>query len=185
MLNVGINGFGRIGRLVFRNAVGRENFKITAINDLVDSATLAHMLKYDSNYGQMEGEIKAGQDHLLINGEMVKVFSEKDPAKIPWKESGVDLVIESTGRFRKRETASLHMQAGAQRVVITAPGEADVVIVMGVNEHLYDPSKHFLVSNASCTTNALAPVVKVLHDHFTVKKGLMNTTHAYTNDQAL
>ncbi len=185
MLNVGINGFGRIGRLVLRNAVGQENFKITAINDLVDSATLAHMLKHDSNYGKMEGEVKAGQDHLLINGEMVKVFSEKDPAKIPWKECGVDLVIESTGRFRKRETASLHLQAGAKRVIITAPGEADVVIVLGVNEHLYDASKHFLISNASCTTNALAPVVKVLHDHFTVKKGLMNTTHAYTNDQAL
>jgi len=185
LLNVGINGFGRIGRLVLRGAVGHESFKITAINDLVDSATLAHLLKYDTNYGIMKEEVKANRDHLLVNEDTVLVFSEKDPAKIPWKECEVDLVIESTGRFRKRDEASLHMQGGARRVIITAPGEADVVIVLGVNENLYDPSKHYLVSNASCTTNALAPVVKVLHDNFTVKKGLMNTTHAYTNDQAL
>ena len=185
MLNVGINGFGRIGRLVLRGALGQDSFKITAINDLVDSATLAHMLIYDTNYGKLDGEVKAGQDYLRINGDTVKVFSERDPAKIPWRECGVDLVVESTGRFRKRDTASLHMQGGARRVLITAPGEADAVIVLGVNDGLYDPAKHFLISNASCTTNALAPVVKVLHDNFTVKKGLMNTTHAYTNDQAL
>jgi len=185
MLNIGINGFGRIGRLVMRGALGQKSFKVTAANDLVDSATLAHLLKYDTNYGVMDKEVKAGRDHLLVNGETVKVFSEKDPAKIPWKECGVDLVIESTGRFRKRDSAMLHMRGGARRVIITAPGEADVVIVLGVNENLYDPAKHYLISNASCTTNALAPVVKVLHDNFTVRKGLMNTTHAYTNDQVL
>lgn len=185
MLNVGINGFGRIGRLVMRGSLGQNSFRIAAINDLVDSATLAHMLKYDSNYGIFDGEIKAGPGSLLINGETVKVFSERDPTQIPWSECGVDLVIESTGHFRKRDTASAHMQGGARRVIITAPGEADVVIVLGVNDHLYDKEKHFLISNASCTTNALAPVVKVLHDNFTVKKALMNTTHAYTNDQAL
>lgn len=185
MLNIGINGFGRIGRLVMRGALGQKSFKVTAANDLVDSATLAHLLKYDTNYGVMDKEVKAGRDHLLIDGDTVKVFSEKDPAKIPWKECGVDLVVESTGRFRKRDSAMLHMRGGASRVIITAPGEADVVIVLGVNENLYDPAKHYLISNASCTTNALAPVVKVLHDNFTVRKGLMNTTHAYTNDQAL
>jgi glyceraldehyde 3-phosphate dehydrogenase len=185
VLNIGINGFGRIGRLVMRGALGQKSFKVTAANDLVDSATLAHLLKYDTNYGVMDKEVKAGRDHLLIDGDTVKVFSEKDPAKIPWKECGVDLVVESTGRFRKRDSAMLHMRGGASRVIITAPGEADVVIVLGVNENLYDPAKHYLISNASCTTNALAPVVKVLHDNFTVRKGLMNTTHAYTNDQAL
>jgi glyceraldehyde 3-phosphate dehydrogenase len=185
VLNVGINGFGRIGRLAMRDSLDQDGFRIVAINDLVDSATLAHMFKYDSNYGILEEEVKAGQDSLLINGASVKVFSERDPAKIPWNECGVDLVIESTGRFRTRDAASAHMQGGARRVIITAPGEADIVIVLGVNDHLYDPQKHFLISNASCTTNALAPVVKVLHDNFTVKKGLMNTTHAYTNDQAL
>jgi len=185
MLNIGINGFGRIGRLVMRGALGQKSFKVTAANDLVDSATLAHLLKYDTNYGVMDKEVKAGRDHLLVNGETVKVFSEKDPAKIPWKECGVDLVIGSTGRFRKRDSAMLHMRGGARRVIITAPGEADVVIVLGVNENLYDPAKHYPISNASCTTNALAPVVKVLHDNFTVRKGLMNTTHAYTNDQVL
>ncbi|MBS3942798.1 MAG: type I glyceraldehyde-3-phosphate dehydrogenase [Dethiobacter sp.] len=168
-----------------RGALGQKSFKVTAANDLVDSATLAHLLKYDTNYGVMDKEVKAGRDHLLIDGDTVKVFSEKDPAKIPWKECGVDLVVESTGRFRKRDSAMLHMRGGASRVIITAPGEADVVIVLGVNENLYDPAKHYLISNASCTTNALAPVVKVLHDNFTVRKGLMNTTHAYTNDQAL
>lgn len=185
MLNVGINGFGRIGRLTMRASLGHADLKIVAINDLVDSATLAHLLKYDSVYGQVNGEIKAEEDGLVINGDRVKVSAEKDPAKIPWKESGVDLVVESTGRFRTRETASSHLKAGARRVIITAPGEADIVIVLGVNEERYNPAEHFLISNASCTTNALAPVVKVLHGRFGVKKALMNTTHAYTNDQVL
>ncbi len=185
MFKVGINGFGRIGRLTMRASLEQDKFKVVAVNDLVDSATLAHLLKYDSVYGKIDAEVKAADKRILVGGDLIRVYSERDPAKIPWKESGVDLVIESTGRFRTRETASAHLKAGVRRVIITAPGEADVVIVLGVNEHLYNPAEHFLISNASCTTNALAPVVKVLHEHFGIRKGLMNTTHAYTNDQVL
>ncbi len=185
MLKIGINGFGRIGRMTYRAAQGREEVKIVAVNDLADNASLAHLLKYDSVYGILDREVLADDEGFLIDGERVRVFSERDPEKIPWKEVGVDVVVEATGIFRKRDTASKHLSAGASRVIITAPAEADVVLVLGVNEHLYDPDKHFLISNASCTTNALAPLVKVLHDNFGVKKGLMNTTHAYTNDQQL
>jgi glyceraldehyde 3-phosphate dehydrogenase len=185
VLKVGINGFGRIGRLTMRASLGHEKVKIVAVNDLVDSATLAHLLKYDSTYGKLEAPIKALPDGLAIGDEQVKVYSERDPAKIPWQDSGVDLVIEATGLFRKRETASAHLKGGARRVMITAPAEVDVVIVLGVNDDQYNPSEHTLISNASCTTNALAPVVKVLHNKFGLKKGLMNTTHAYTNDQVL
>lgn len=185
MLKVGINGFGRIGRLTLRASLGRENFKIVAINDLVDSSTLAHLYKYDSVHGIAENTVKAEKGTLVIDGERVKVHAERDPSRIPWKDSGVDLVIESTGLFRTREKVSAHLKAGAKRVVVTAPGETDIVIVLGVNEDRYNPEEHVLISNASCTTNALAQVVKVLHENFGVIKGLMNTTHAYTNDQAL
>lgn len=185
MLKVGINGFGRIGRLTMRASLAQDKFKVVAINDLVDSATLAHLLKYDSVYGKLDVPVKAEDKALMVGGERIEVYAERDPSKIPWKESGVDLVIESTGRFRTRDGASSHLKAGARRVIISAPGETDLVIVLGVNEDRYNPSEHFLISNASCTTNALAPVVKVLHDRFGILKGLMNTTHSYTNDQML
>ncbi len=185
MLKVGINGFGRIGRLTMRASLEQDRVKVVAINDLVDSSTLAHLLRYDSIYGKLDVPVKAEAGGLLIGKELVRVYSERDPAQIPWKESGVDLVVESTGRFRTRETASAHLKAGAHRVIITAPGEADIMIVLGVNEERYNSQEHFLISNASCTTNALAPVVKVLHEKFGLRKGLMNTTHSYTNDQML
>ncbi len=186
MLKVGINGFGRIGRLTLRSGLGREEYKVVAVNDLADSATLAHLLKYDSNYGIMEQEVSVRGGSLVIGTEEVKVLSEKDPSKLPWKELGVDVVIESTGIFRSREAASAHIKAGAEKVIVSAPGDnLDQTIVLGVNEKNYRHEDHHIISNASCTTNALAPVVKVLHDIFGVKKGLMNTTHAYTNDQAL
>lgn len=185
VLKVGINGFGRIGRLTMRASLKQDQIKVVAINDLVDSATLAHLLQYDSIYGKLDLPVKAEANGLIVGEDHVRVFSERDPARIPWKESGVDLVVESTGRFRTRDTASAHLKAGARRVIITAPGEADIMIVLGVNEERFNPEEHFLISNASCTTNALAPVVKVLHDKFGVRKGLMNTTHSYTNDQVL
>ncbi len=185
MLKIGINGFGRIGRLTMRAALMQDKVKVTAINDLSDSASLAHLLKYDSVYGILDADIQADEQGFLINGEPVKVFSEREPGAIPWQEAGVDVVIESTGLFRKRDTASAHFSGGAERVIISAPGEADLVVVLGVNDHLYDPDKHYLISNASCTTNALALPVKVLHENFGLKRGLMNTTHAYTNDQQL
>ena len=185
MLKVGINGFGRIGRMSMRAAMKQDKFKVVAINDLADNASLAHLLKYDSVYGILDAEITGDENGFEIDGDKVAVYSERDPAKIPWKEHGVDLVIESTGIFRTRQAVSAHLNAGAERVIITAPGEADLVVVLGVNDHLYDPEKHFIISNASCTTNALAPVAKVLHENFGIKKGLMNTTHAYTNDQNL
>lgn len=185
MLKVGINGFGRIGRLSMRASLNQDKVKVVAVNDLSDNNTLAHLLKYDSVYGILNADIKSDNEGFLINGERVRVFSEREPAKLPWKDAGVDVVIEATGIFRKREAASAHLSAGAKRVIITAPADVDIVIVLGVNEQLYDPEKHFLISNASCTTNALAPLVKVMHTNFGVKKGLMNTTHAYTNDQNL
>ncbi|HHX86853.1 MAG TPA: type I glyceraldehyde-3-phosphate dehydrogenase [Firmicutes bacterium] len=185
MIKVGINGFGRIGRLTMRTSVGRK-FKIVAINDLVDSATSAHLLKYDSVYGIFEPEVKVEDNGLVVDGNQIKVFSERDPAQVPWKEAGVDVVIEATGRFRSREAASKHLQAGARKVIITAPASnIDITLVLGVNEQQYQPQEHHLISNASCTTNALAPVVQVLHQNFGLEKGLMNTTHAYTNDQQL
>ncbi|MFY9114923.1 MAG: type I glyceraldehyde-3-phosphate dehydrogenase [Dethiobacteria bacterium] len=186
MLKVGINGFGRIGRLSLRAGWGREDYKVVAINDLTDTATLAHLLKYDSNYGVWDQEVSVHGDNLVIGGEEIKVFSERDPQNLPWKEQGVDVVIESTGRFRSREAAAAHLRAGAKKVIITAPGDkVDLTVVLGVNEGDYRHEDHHIVSNASCTTNALAPVVKVLHENFGIKKGLMNTTHAFTNDQVL
>ena len=185
MLKVGINGFGRIGRLSMRASLNQDKVKVVAINDLSENNTLAHLLKYDSVYGILDADINSDNEGFLINGERIRVFSEREPAKLPWKDAGVDVVIEATGIFRKREAAAAHLSAGAKRVIITAPAAVDIVIVLGVNGHLYDPDKHFIISNASCTTNALAPLVKVMHENFGVKKGLMNTTHSYTNDQQL
>ncbi|MCD6406620.1 type I glyceraldehyde-3-phosphate dehydrogenase, partial [Candidatus Aerophobetes bacterium] len=187
MAKVGINGFGRIGRLTLRAALEKKSeLEFVAVNDLVDAKTLAHLFKWDSIHGPFCGEVEAKDDALIINGKEIKVFSEKDPAKLPWKELGVDIAIESTGIFRKKEQAALHLEAGAKKVIRTAPAKGDIpTFVMGVNESSYDPSSHHIVSNASCTTNCLAPVAKVLMDNFGVKRGLMTTIHAYTNDQML
>ncbi len=185
MLKVGINGFGRIGRMTMRASMEHDDVKVVAINDLSDSSALAHLFKYDSIYGILNADVKSDEEGFIIDGERVKYFSEKDPTKIPWKDAGVDVVIESTGVFTKRDAAAGHLDAGAKRVIISAPADVDVVLVLGVNDHFYDPDQHFVISNASCTTNGLSPLVKVLHDNFGIKKGLMNTTHAYTNDQNL
>ncbi|MDQ7038697.1 MAG: type I glyceraldehyde-3-phosphate dehydrogenase [Aquificota bacterium] len=185
-IRVGINGFGRIGRSFFRACRGVEEIEIVAVNDLTDSGTLAHLLKYDSVHGIYPGEVRAEGDSLVVDGTEIKVFSEKDPSNIPWGDLGVDIVVESTGVFRDREKASLHLKAGARKVVISAPAKnPDVTLVLGVNEDDYDPAKHSVISNASCTTNCLAPVVKVLSEAFGVERGYMVTVHAYTNDQRL
>jgi len=184
-LKVAINGFGRIGREVFRINLERNAFDIVAINDLTDAKTLAHLLKYDSNYGTLKNEVGSTDDAILVDGKPFKVFKEMDPEHLPWKELKVDLVIEATGVFNKKEGASKHLKAGAKRVILTAPAkdEIDFTVVLGVNEKDYDPKKHFIISNASCTTNCLAPFAKVLDDNFGIEKGLMTTIHAYTNDQ--
>jgi glyceraldehyde 3-phosphate dehydrogenase len=181
---VAINGFGRIGRMVFRNAVYAENLEIVAINASYPSETLAHLIKYDSNHGKFSGEVVPLEDGLLVNGKKVKLLSSRDPKELPWKELDIDIVIEATGKFNSKEKASLHLEAGAKRVILTAPGKnEDVTIVMGVNEEMLDIENHFIISNASCTTNCLAPVVKVLDEAFGIENGLMTTVHAYTNDQ--
>jgi len=187
MVKVGINGFGRIGRNVLRAALGRSDFQVEAINDLTDSKTLAHLLKYDSLSGTLTAKVEAGEGRLLIDGRPIRVFSERDPGAIPWKSVGVDIVIEATGFFTDRSKAELHiMKGGAKRVIISAPGKNDdITVVMGVNHEQYDPARHQVVSNGSCTTNGLAPVALVLHQTFGIEYGLMNTTHAYTNSQAL
>jgi glyceraldehyde 3-phosphate dehydrogenase len=187
MVKVGINGFGRIGRNVLRAALGRSDFQVQAINDLTDSKTLAHLLKYDSLSGTLAAKVEAGEDRLLIDGRPIRVFSERDPGAIPWKSVGVDIVIEATGFFTDRSKAELHIvKGGAKRVIISAPGKNDdITVVMGVNHEQYDPARHQVVSNGSCTTNGLAPVALVLHQTFGIEYGLMNTTHAYTNSQAL
>jgi glyceraldehyde 3-phosphate dehydrogenase len=183
---VGINGFGRIGRLVLREAIKKNTIEIVAVNDLTDAATLAHLLKYDSVHGTFEGEVKADGDKIIVNGKPIKVCAEPDPKNIPWKELGVEVVIESTGRFTEKSKAIAHIEAGAKKVIISAPAKnEDITIVMGVNEEAYDPATHQIISNASCTTNCLAPLVKVLHDNFKVKQGLMTTIHSYTNDQKI
>ncbi len=185
---VGINGFGRIGRLAMRtiNQYHKGELEVVAINDLTDTATNAHLLKWDSTYGPYPGNVAASDDAITINGHKVKVFSEKDPGRILWRDCGVDIVIESTGLFTDAAKASAHLKGGAKKVVISAPAKGeDVTIVLGVNENKYDPTKHTIISNASCTTNGIAPVVKVLHDSFGVDKGLMTTIHAYTNDQRI
>ena len=187
MVKVGINGFGRIGRNVLRAALGRNDFQVEAINDLTDSKTLAHLLKYDSLSGTLAAKVEAGEDRLLIDGRPIRVFSERDPGAIPWKSVGVDIVIEATGFFTARSKAEMHIvKGGAKRVIISAPGKNDdITVVMGVNHEQYDPARHQVVSNGSCTTNGLAPVALVLHQTFGIEYGLMNTTHAYTNSQAL
>jgi len=187
MVKVGINGFGRIGRNVLRAALGRSDFQVEAINDLTDSKTLAHLLKYDSLSGTLAAKVEAGEGRLLIDGKPIRVFSERDPGAIPWKSVGVDIVIEATGFFTDRSKAEVHIvKGGAKRVIISAPGKNDdITVVMGVNHEQYDPARHQVVSNGSCTTNGLAPVALVLHQTFGIEYGLMNTTHAYTNSQAL
>ena len=185
-LKVGINGFGRIGRLVFRHLHGNPRVEVVAINDITDAPTLAHLLARDSVHGPFRGKIQAADGALIVDGKSVRVLAEKDPAKLPWRELGAAVVIESTGLFTKREAAAKHLEAGAQKVMISAPAKGeDITIVKGVNDHLYDKSKHHIVSTASCTTNCLAPLVKVLHDAFGVERGLMTTVHAYTNDQRI
>ena len=187
-VKVGINGFGRIGRLVLRAALeqGTSGIEFVAVNDLTDAATLAYLLKYDSNFGIFSKEVSASGDSIVVDGKKIKVLSEKDPSKLPWKELGVEYVIESTGIFRDTEKAGLHLKAGAKKVIITAPAKGDVpTFVLGVNEDKYDAAKDNIISNASCTTNCIAPVVKVIKDAFGVKKGLMTTIHSYTNDQRI
>ena len=185
-IRIGINGFGRIGRNVLRASLGNPNLDFVAINDLTDAKTLAYLLKYDSVHGTLEADVEAKDNHLVVNGKAIEVLAKKDPKELPWKDLGVDIVIESTGRFTDREGASRHLSAGAKRVIITAPAkDADVTIVLGVNEQAYDPAKHAIISNASCTTNCLAPVAKVLLDNFGIRHGSMTTIHSYTNDQQL
>ncbi len=181
---VAINGFGRIGRNVFRAAADMKNIEIVAVNDLTDAATLAHLLKYDSVHGTFKASVEAGDGEIIVNGKPIKVLKSRDPATLPWKELGVDIVIESTGLFTDQESASKHIQAGARKVIISAPGkDVDLTICMGVNENDYNPANHNVISNASCTTNCLAPVAKVLLENFGIVKGMMTTIHSYTNDQ--
>ncbi len=185
-VKVGINGFGRIGRLVLRAAVGHSSVEVVAVNDITDAKTLAHLFKYDSVHGIFPGTVKATEDTIELDGTPIKVLAEKDPAKLPWKALGVEVVVEATGIFRDRDGAGKHLEAGAKKVVITAPAKKpDLTVVMGVNEGTYDKASHHIVSNASCTTNFLAPVAKVLHENFGIVHGLMTTTHTYTNDQRI
>ena len=186
-VKVGINGFGRIGRNVYRAALGRGDLEIVAVNDITDPGTLAHLLKYDSILGNFEGDVVADGDHLRVDGARVKVFAERDPGNLPWKDLGIDIVIESTGLFTDATKAKVHIDmGGARKVIISAPAKnEDITIVLGVNGERYDPRQHHVVSNASCTTNCLAPVAKVLHDSFGIEAGLMTTVHSYTSDQRL
>lgn len=185
-IKVGINGFGRIGRNFFRACVGNEEIEIVGINDLTDAHTLAHLLKYDSVHGRFNGSVEAKGNSIVVNGKEIEVTAIKDPAQLPWKDLGVDIVIESTGVFRDREGAGKHLEAGAKKVIISAPGKnPDLTVVLGVNEEQYDPEKHHIISNASCTTNCLAPIAKVLEKEFGIVKGYMVTVHAYTNDQRI
>ncbi|CCQ93607.1 glyceraldehyde-3-phosphate dehydrogenase [[Clostridium] ultunense Esp] len=184
MTKLAINGFGRIGRMVFRRLAGEENFEVVAINASYPPETLAHLLKYDSVHGTLAADVETGEDWISVNGKKTKIIGERNPAFLPWKEFGVEIVVEATGKFNHREGASLHLEAGAEKVILTAPGkDEDVTIVMGVNEGMYNPKIHRIISNASCTTNALAPVVKVIHETFGIHSGMMTTVHSYTNDQ--
>ena len=187
-IKVAINGFGRIGRCFFRVAWGSD-VEIVAINDLVPAETLAHLLKYDSVHKTWDREVKAEGNDLVVDGKKIKVTAERDPKALPWKENNIDVAIESTGLFRTREKAAMHLEAGAKKVIISAPGDSkdppDLTVVLGINDKDLDTSKHQIISNGSCTTNCLAPVAKVLHDNFTIKRGLMTTTHSYTNDQRI
>jgi len=187
-VKVGINGFGRVGRQAFRAMLEQypNDLEVVAVNDITDSKTLAHLLKYDSTYGRFPAEIEVGPDYFRVDGKEVKVFAQKDPAMIPWQDMGVSIVIESTGLFTDGTKAAAHRTAGAKKIIISAPAtNVDLTVVMGVNERAYDPANHHIISNASCTTNCLAPVAKVLHDSFGIKRGLMTTIHAYTNDQRI
>jgi len=184
-LPVGINGFGRIGRLVFRAAVAQGGIDVKAINDLTDAKTLAHLLKYDSTHGRFDGEVEADGDSLVVNGKTIRIIAERDPAKLPWGEIGAEVVLESTGLFSQREQAEAHIQAGAKKVVISQPAKGeDLTVVLGVNDDQLKP-EHTILSNASCTTNCLAPMAKVLQENFGIVKGMMNTIHSYTNDQRI
>jgi glyceraldehyde 3-phosphate dehydrogenase len=187
MVKIGINGFGRIGRCALRSAINRPDVDFVGINDLTDAETLAHLLRYDSVHGRFDGSVEVVDGDLVINGDRVKVTAERDPVKLPWKELDVDIVLECTGVFRTQEKASMHLQAGAKYVLLSAPakGEVDNTVVMGVNHTSIDPQKHRVISNASCTTNCLAPVAKVLNDVFGIEKGLMTTIHSYTTSQAI
>ena len=183
-LRVAINGFGRIGRMVFRSALKEQNIEIVAINYLTDAATQAHLLKYDSVHGRFDGTVEAKDNTIVVNGKSITIYAIKNPAELPWADLKIDLVLESTGFFTSRDKAALHLQAGAKKVIISAPAtDPDLTVVVGVNDSAYDPAKHHIVSNASCTTNCLAPVAKVLNDTFGIEKGLMTTIHSYTNDQ--
>ncbi len=185
---IGINGFGRIGRLVFRAMRQHhpDELKVVAVNDLTSAKTNAHLLKYDSNYGQYPGTVESTEDAIIIDGKTVRVVAERDPGNIPWKDMGVDIVLESTGLFTDATKATAHLNAGAKKVIISAPAKnEDLTVVLGVNDDKYDPARHRIVSNASCTTNCIAPVAKVLHDNFGMVRGLMSTIHAYTNDQKI
>ncbi|MFA4853020.1 MAG: type I glyceraldehyde-3-phosphate dehydrogenase [Bacteroidales bacterium] len=187
-IKIAINGFGRIGRITYRQILKHDDIEVVAINDLTDSTTLAHLLKYDSIHGRFQGEVSAEEGYLVVNGKKIKIFAEKDPANLPWKNLGVDTVIESTGVFRNREKLSKHIIAGARKVVLSVPADnkedVDITVVIGVNDDKIKP-EHQLFSNASCTTNCLAPVAKVLHENFGIVRGLMNTIHSYTNDQVI
>lgn len=185
-VKLGINGFGRIGRNVFRQALQQHEVEVVAVNDLTDANMLAHLLKYDSVHGVLDEEVAVHDSNIVVGGKEIKVLSERDPANLGWGDIGVEIVIESTGRFTNRADAEKHIQAGAKKVIISAPAkEEDLTMVMGVNEKEYDAGKHHIVSNASCTTNCLAPLAKVLHDNFRLKRGLMTTVHSYTNDQQI
>ena len=185
-VRVGVNGFGRIGRVFFRAALNAKGIEVVAVNDLADAKTLAHLLKHDSVHGTLDAEVAAKGEAIFVNGREIRVCSVKDPAMLPWGEMGVDIVVESTGIFRDKATSSKHLQAGAKKVVITAPAkDPDITVVLGVNEERYDPLRHALVSNASCTTNCLATVAKVLLDSFGIKRGFASTVHSYTNDQPI
>jgi glyceraldehyde 3-phosphate dehydrogenase len=183
-IRVGVNGFGRIGRVFFRTTLGSRDIEVVGVNDLADAKTLAHLLKHDSVHGTLAGDVRTKDESIFVNGREIRVCAQKDPAALPWKELGVDVVVESTGVFRDTATASKHLQAGAKKVIITAPAkDPDVTIVLGVNEQAYDPGKHRIISNASCTTNCLATTVKVLDDTFGIKRGFASTVHSYTTDQ--
>ncbi|MCY9664925.1 type I glyceraldehyde-3-phosphate dehydrogenase [Paenibacillus alginolyticus] len=183
---VGINGFGRIGRNVFRAALNNSEVQIVAVNDLTDVKTLAHLLKYDTTHGKLDATVEAGEGELIVNGRSIKVFAERDPGNLPWASVGAEIVIESTGIFTAKEKAALHLKGGAKKVIISAPAsDEDITIVLGVNEDKYDPAAHTIISNASCTTNCLAPFAKVINDSFGIVKGMMTTVHSYTNDQSV
>ena len=187
-VRIGINGFGRIGRLALKAMIERAQGKleVVAVNDLTDAATNAHLLKYDSNYGRYQGTVEARANAIIVDGNEIRVLAERDPSRIPWGDMGVDIVLESTGLFTDGGKAAAHITGGARKVIISAPAKnEDVTIVLGVNEKQYDPSRHHIISNASCTTNCVAPVVKVLHERFGVSRGLMTTIHSYTNDQRI